>query len=124
MCRGRSSSVILYLQKQLRVWLIWAQGISRAKELRTAEAEALVIGPSSEIMCLFCSVFHLPAHTEAQFFPDQEFLGAEKRQCAARWTGLAEYSHSSSPCLKSLKMVSQKSPPTNLCTTQPHSGPS
>lgn len=116
--------MILYLQKQLCVWLIWAQGISRAKELRTAEAEALVIGPSSEMVCLFCSVFHLPAHTEAQFFPDQEFLGAEKRQCAARWTGLAEYSHSSSPCLKSLKMVSQKSPPTNLCTTQPHNGPS
>lgn len=82
-CRGRSSSVIPYLQQQLCVWLIWAQGITRAKELRTAEAEALVISPFSEIVCLFCPVFRLPAHPEVQFFPDQEFLGAEKRQHAA-----------------------------------------
>lgn len=60
--------VIPYLQKQPCVWLIWAQGITRAMELRAAEAQALVISPSSEMVCLFCSVFGLPAHTEVHFF--------------------------------------------------------
>lgn len=42
---GRSSLVIPYLQKQPRVWLVWAQGITRVMEQRTAEAQALGYQP-------------------------------------------------------------------------------
>lgn len=66
-------------------------GTKDYQELRTAEAKALVISPSSEMVCLFGSGFGLPAHTEVQFFPDQELLGAEERQCAARGTDFTQY---------------------------------
>lgn len=36
------------------------------------------------MVCLFCSVFHLPGHTEVPFFPEWEFLGAEKEAMLQR----------------------------------------
>lgn len=57
--------------------------------------------------------------THQEFFPEQELLGAEKRQCGARGTDFALSSHSGSPCLKSSKW-SLRSYPKPISVAQSH----